>query len=116
MEGKRRNSMTDTMPDEIYVTPRGSGTCSGIYVDIPLGDEPRGEHKYVRADRPSIAAELVEALKMALHEIDNAPHEAFKNITVEDEGIIIDGKELVPILEAARLFLAAQGLIARGRE
>jgi len=42
--------MKEKMPNKIYVTPRGSGTVSGIYVDYPLGDEDRGEHEYVRAD------------------------------------------------------------------
>jgi len=42
--------MTEYMPEEIWATPKGSGTLSGVYVDMPLGDEPRGEHKYIRAD------------------------------------------------------------------
>lgn len=36
----------DAMPVTIFATPRGSGTCSGIYVDLALGDEERGEHSY----------------------------------------------------------------------
>lgn len=42
----------DKMPGKIWATPRGSGTISGIYVDMPLGDEDRGEHEYIRADLP----------------------------------------------------------------
>jgi len=47
-----------------------------------------------------------DALEAALRELESAPHECFKYITVEDEGIIIDGAELVPILAAAKAFLA----------
>ena len=32
----------DVMPDIIYATPRGSGTLSGVYVDIPLGSGAEG--------------------------------------------------------------------------
>lgn len=41
-------------------------------------------------------------LEEALNEIDNAPHDCFKGVTEADEGIIIDGKEFVPILKAAK--------------
>ena len=55
------------MPDEIYATPRGSGTMSGVYVDIPIGDEERGEHKYhherVVTDLQERNARLVDALE-----------------------------------------------------
>jgi len=40
------DNLPDEMPDVAYLTPRGSGTISGVYVDLPCGDEERGEHKY----------------------------------------------------------------------
>lgn len=48
------------MPSVIYATPRGSGTLSGVYVDIPLGDEPRGEHKYIKPNKATWIGEHVE--------------------------------------------------------
>jgi hypothetical protein len=39
-----------TMPEKIYVTPRGSGTVSGIWVDMKMDDEERGEYEYIRSD------------------------------------------------------------------
>lgn len=54
------------MPNKIYATPRGSGTISGIYVDMPMGDEPRGEHEYIRADNYEKLLEIVkESLEYA---------------------------------------------------
>ena len=56
------------MPDEIYATPGGSGTMSGVYDDMPIGDEERGEHKYyherVVTDLQERNARLVEALEV----------------------------------------------------
>ena len=55
--------MSDEMPDKIWATPKGSGTMSGVYVDSPYGDEPRGEYEYIRADLyESVKAERDELL------------------------------------------------------
>lgn len=49
--------MSDAMPDQLYACPRGSGTASGVWTDLPCGDEP--ETKYLRAD---LFTEMREAL------------------------------------------------------
>jgi hypothetical protein len=77
--------MTD-MPETIYATPRGSGTMSGVYVDFPLGDEPRGEHKYHRHDKYEALKQshdrLVAILKN-IHHYSESEH--------EDGSILING-------------------------
>lgn len=50
------------MPDYLYATPRGSGTMSGVYVDYPCGDEPRGEHPYIALSHPVLEG-MAEALR-----------------------------------------------------
>lgn len=40
----------EKMPAKIYATPRGSGTVSGVWTDMKMDDEPRGEYEYIRSE------------------------------------------------------------------
>lgn len=54
---------TEKMPEKIYATPRGSGTVSGVWTDMKMDDEERGEYEYIRTDlnraKKSLKRELV---------------------------------------------------------
>ena len=77
------------MPDEIYATPRGSGTISGVYVDMPMGDEERGEHKYhhdrVVTTLEERTARLVEALEQLLKCHDGGSEQWAKEALAENK-------------------------------
>lgn len=80
----------EQMPDEAYLTPRGSGTVSGIYVDYPCGDEPRGEEPYIR----KASIKVPDGLKDALLPYDQP----------DISGGLIS-KDISAIIEAARELL-----------
>lgn len=89
----------DKMPDEIFATARGSGTVSGVWVDIALGDEPRGEHRYIRADRaPTISGEQIEAVRAALRKSTDLL-EGY-NLNGFHSGVVKRNREALAILQS----------------
>lgn len=80
----------EIMPGEAFLTPRGTGTISGIWVDLPCGDEPRGEHSYTRSDIHTELKAENERLTAALEKIaerDTQVYPGGHNATVNIRGI-----------------------------